>query len=104
MKDYPISNQGDAMNQVIQISLDELGRVFIPSPLREQLHLSPGMTLLVEKADQGGVRLRIQSEPPVLILKNGVLVAKVQALTDLIDVARHERDRRVFDLLQRVGL
>ena len=92
------------MNQTIKISLDELGRIFIPSSLREQLHLSPGTTLLVEKADQGGVHLRIQSAPPVLILKNGVLVAKVQALTDLINVTRNERDRRVFDLLQRVGL
>ncbi len=92
------------MNQSIQISLDELGRIFIPSSLRERLRLSPGMTLLVEKADQGGVRLRIQSEPPVLIEKNGVLVAKVQLLSDLNDVTRHERDRRVFDLLQRVGL
>jgi len=92
------------MNQSIQISLDELGRIFIPSPLRERLHLSPGMMLLVEKADQGGVRLRIQSEPPVLVLKNGVLVAKVQPLTDLSNVARNERDRHVFDLLQRAGL
>lgn len=91
------------MNQVIQVALDELGRILVPAPLRERLHLSPGMTLVVEMGEQGGVRLQPQS-PTVLVEKEGVLVARVHALSDLENVTRNERDRRVFDLLQRVGL
>lgn len=92
------------MNQPIQISLDELGHIFVPSSLREKLHLSPGMTLVVEKGEKGGVQLRVASQPTTLIEKDGLLVARVTALGDLANATRNERDRRVFDLLQRVGL
>ncbi|MCX7838724.1 MAG: hypothetical protein N2559_04610 [Anaerolineae bacterium] len=92
------------MDQVIQVSLDELGGILIPASLRERLHLTPGMTLVVEKGEQGSVRLRIQSKPTTLIEKDGFLVARVTALSNLTNVTRNERDRRVFDLLQRVGV
>lgn len=92
------------MTQGIQVSLDELGRILIPAPLRERLNLLPGMILVVEKGEQGSVRLRIQSKPTVLVEKEGLLVARVTALSNLANITRHERDRRIFDLLQRVGL
>ncbi|MEW6718154.1 MAG: AbrB/MazE/SpoVT family DNA-binding domain-containing protein [Chloroflexota bacterium] len=92
------------MNQLIQLSLDELGRIFIPAPLRQRLHLSPGMSLVVEKGEQGGVNLRILRQPPVLVEKDGILVARVVPISELSNITRRERDRRVFDLLQRVGL
>lgn len=91
------------MNQ-IQLSLDELGRILIPAPVRDRLHLSPGMTLIVEKGDNGGLRLRIQLNPTTLVEKDGVLVARVRPVSDLANVTRLERDRRVFSLLQRTGL
>jgi AbrB family looped-hinge helix DNA binding protein len=92
------------MTQVFQISLDEVGRILVPASVRERLNLSPGMTLIVEKGEKGGVQLRLQSKPTALVEKDGLLVARVTALSDLTDNTRHERDRRVFDLLQRVGL
>jgi bifunctional DNA-binding transcriptional regulator/antitoxin component of YhaV-PrlF toxin-antitoxin module len=92
------------MSQVIKISLDGMGRILIPAAVQSRLGLSPGMSLVVEKEDQGGVRLRIQSEPPVLVDKAGVLVVKSEPISDLANVTRRERDRRVFDLLQRVNL
>ncbi len=92
------------MNQVIQVSLDELGRIFIPASLRERLHLSPGMTLVVEVGEQDGVRLTVQSKTTSIVEKDGMLVARVAAIGNLTDATRHERDRRVFDLLQRAGL
>ncbi len=55
------------MKQAIQISLDDLGRILIPAPLRERLRLSPGMTLIVESGEQGGVRLRPQPESTPLV-------------------------------------
>ena len=81
------------MNQVIEVSLDDLGRILIPATLRSRLGLSPGMTLVVEKGDKGGVRLRLQSEPPMLVDKGGVLVVRAEPLSDLANVTRHERDR-----------
>jgi len=81
------------MNQVIEVSLDDLGRILIPAALRSRLGLSPGMTLVVEKGDKGGVRLRPQSEPPMLVDKGGVLVVRAEPLSDLTNVTRHERDR-----------
>lgn len=88
----------------IQVSLDDLGRIFIPAPIRERLNLSPGMTLIVEKGEKGGVQLRVETKPTTLVKEDGLLVARVTALGDLANATRNERDRRVFDLLQRVGL
>lgn len=92
------------MAQIIQVSLDEWGSILIPASLRERLHLTPGMTLVVEKGEQGGVRLRVQPKPTTLIEKDGLLVARVTALGNLTNVTRNERDQRVFDLLQRVSV
>jgi bifunctional DNA-binding transcriptional regulator/antitoxin component of YhaV-PrlF toxin-antitoxin module len=92
------------MSQVIKISLDDMGRILIPAAVQSRLGLSPGMSLVVEKGDQGSVRLRIQSEPPVLVDKAGVLVVRAEPLSDLTNVTRRERERRVFDLLQRANL
>jgi AbrB family looped-hinge helix DNA binding protein len=88
----------------IQVSLDDVGRILIPAPIRERLNLSPGMILIVEKGEKGGVQLRVESKPTTLVEKDGLLVARVTALGDLTNATRNERDRRVFDLLQRVGL
>ena len=92
------------MSEIIQISLDQMGAILIPAPIRERLHLSPGMTLVVEKGEQGGVRLRVQPKPSPLVEKEGILVARVIAVSDIANITRHERDRRVFTLLQRAGL
>jgi AbrB family looped-hinge helix DNA binding protein len=90
------------MNRVIEVSVDDLGRILIPAELRGRLGLSPGMTLIVEKGEKDGVRLRPQSESLELVEKEGVLVVRAEPLSDLANVRRGERDRRVFDLLQRV--
>jgi len=92
------------MAQVVQVLLDELGNILLPASLRERLQLVPGMILVVERGEDGGVRLRVQRKPTILVEKDGLLVARVTAFSNLSDVTRHERDRRVFDLLQRVGL
>ena len=88
------------MSQAIQISVDDKGRILIPEAAQRRLGLSPGMNLIVEKGEQGDVRLCVQSGPPVLVDKAGVLVVRAKALDDLTNVTRRERDRRVFDLLR----
>jgi AbrB family looped-hinge helix DNA binding protein len=91
------------MDQVVKISLDGKGRILIPAAVQSRLGLSPGMSLVVEEGDQEGVRLRIQSELPVLIDKAGVLVVRAEPIEDLANVTRRERDRRVFELIQRAA-
>ncbi len=66
--------------------------------------LAPGMTLVVEKEETGGVRLQVQPESPVLVDEGGVLVVKSELSDDLTELVRRERDARVFALLQREGL
>ena len=90
------------MNRLIEVSLDDLGRILIPAELQGRLGLSPGMTLIVEQGEKDGVRLRPQSESPELVDKEGVLVVRAEPLGNLANVTRRERDRRVVDLLQRV--
>jgi bifunctional DNA-binding transcriptional regulator/antitoxin component of YhaV-PrlF toxin-antitoxin module len=92
------------MNQVIEVSLDNSGHILIPPTLQSRLGLLPGMILVVEEGDNGGVRLSVQSEPPTLVDKGGVLVVKAEPLSDLTNITQHERNRRVSDLLERTGL
>ena len=92
------------MGQDIEITIDNQGRIVIPESLRNQLGLQPGMTLVVEKADDDNVRLSPLAEAPTLIDEGGILVITGEPLSDVSDITRQERDRRISDLLQRVGL
>jgi len=87
------------MSRLIEVSLDDFGRIVIPAEVQNHLGLAPGMTLIVEKGDNGGVRLRIQSQPTELVEKGGVLVVRAEPLADLNDVTRRERERRVSELI-----
>jgi hypothetical protein len=48
------------------------------------------MSLVVEEGDEEGVRFRIQSEPPVLVDKAGVLAVRVEPIGDLTNVTRRK--------------
>jgi hypothetical protein len=61
------------------------------------------MTLIVEKGEKDGVRLRPESESLELVDKEGVLVVRAEPLGDLGKVTRRERDSRVSDLSQKVA-
>ena len=92
------------MSRLIEVSLDDLGRILIPAELQSHLGLAPGMTLIVEKGDNGGVRLRLQSQPSDLVEKGGVLVVRAEPLANLNDITRHEREGRVSELVRRAAL
>ena len=92
------------MLRTLQISVDEQGNLLLPSTIQDQIHLTPGTTLIVEDDAEGALRLRVQNKDSVLAEKEGVVVARVKAWGDLSDIVRQERDRRALDLLQRVGL
>jgi len=92
------------MVQAIEISFDDRGTILVPEFLRSRLGLFPGTTLIVEEANGEGIRLRVQPEDAPLVEENGVLVAQVTAVGELDSATRNERDRRLFELLQRVGM
>lgn len=92
------------MSQAIQILLDDWGRILIPDALRSRLGLKPGMTLVVEDAEQGGVQLRPQEESSALIEKDGLLVFTGELVGDVTNVVQEARGRRTQELIRRSGL
>jgi AbrB family looped-hinge helix DNA binding protein len=91
------------MAEVVELSVDEKGRISIPLALQNRLGLEPGMTLIVEEGDNGGVRLRPNPERVTLLDKEGILVVRAEPVADLTDVVRRERDLRVVSLLERAA-
>lgn len=59
------------------------------------------MTMVVEEDDEERVCLRVRTESPELIDKQGIIVVRAESSEDLTNVTRRTRDRRVSDLLHR---
>jgi bifunctional DNA-binding transcriptional regulator/antitoxin component of YhaV-PrlF toxin-antitoxin module len=91
---------GGTVEQVIEVTVDETGDIVIPAAVSGPLGLSPGTTLIAEEADEGGVRLRIQSELPMLVAKGGVLVVRAEPVGDVASAVKRERKRHVSDLAE----
>jgi AbrB family looped-hinge helix DNA binding protein len=92
------------MSKAIQVTLDDQGRIIIPSTIRDHLGLSQGMTWVVEEGEKDELCLRVQEGSPALVDKQGVLVVQVEPLDDLTHITQRERTRRASDLVQRAGL
>ena len=76
------------MKNSIKVLLDDQGRISIPPPLQSLLGLSPGMSLVVEEGESGDLWLRLQSDVPTLVDKQGVLVIRAKPVGDLVNAAR----------------
>jgi AbrB family looped-hinge helix DNA binding protein len=82
-----------------KLKLDNAGRVLIPKPLRQALHLGPGDTLHL---DSEGEQITLRPERPKAQLKKerGVWVYQGErtnaSVSDLID---REREKRLRALL-----
>ena len=61
------------------------------------------MTMVVEEDVEKRVCLRVRTESPELVDKQGVIVVRAEPSEDLTNVTRRARDRRVSDLLHRAG-
>ena len=92
------------MGQTIEVSIDNQGGILLPQELKNRLGLSPGMTMLVEEDDQKRVFLRVRTESPELVDKQGIIVVRAESSEDLTNTTRRERDSRVSDLLHRTNL
>lgn len=90
------------MSQIVEVTLDDKGRILIPEPIRSRLGLLPGMILTVEP-EPDGVRLQPHPGSSVLVEKEGILIAHGEATDDLTNIVQRERERRISDLLNRTG-
>jgi AbrB family looped-hinge helix DNA binding protein len=88
--------------QAITVTIDKAGRLVLPKPMRDALHLKPGSSLEVEQ--QGDSIILRQPRPNTeLVKKNGMwVVMHSQPLTysipDLID---QDREDRIQTLIRR---
>lgn len=64
------------MGQTIEVSIDNQGGILLPPELKRRLHLSPGMTMIVEEDDQERLCLRVQTELPDIFPKKGLPAAR----------------------------
>ncbi len=89
------------MGQTIEVSIDNHGGILLPQELKNRLGLLPGMTMVVEEDDDARVCLRVQTESPELVDKQGIIVVRAESSEDLTNITSRARDRRVSDLLHR---
>lgn len=81
-----------------KLTLDKAGRVVLPKPLREQMHLAPGDTLQLETE---GERITLRPLRPQATLKKerGIWVYQGEpveaSIPDLIDREREKRLRKL---------
>jgi len=92
------------MRQVIEVFLDNQEHLVLSPALTQRLGLRQGATLVVEAGEAGEVWLHPQQEESILEDKDGVLVVKSQPIRDLTDITRQERELRLIELLQQVGV
>jgi AbrB family looped-hinge helix DNA binding protein len=82
-----------------KLTLDQAGRVMIPKPLRQELHLGPGDTL---QLDRDGDQIILRPMRPKALLKKerGVLVYQGEpteaSITAVIDRQREKRLRELM--------
>lgn len=83
-----------------KITIDRAGRVIIPKPIREELHLKPGDSLELES---GGDQITLRPVRPKATLKkeHGVWVYQGEP-TDLsiVDLIAREREKRIRELIR----
>ena len=81
----------------IRLTIDKAGRVVIPKPLREELHLEPGDSLEMERAGEQITLRPVRGTGP-LSKEHGVWVfhsgqpLPASATDEMLKQIRHERD------------
>lgn len=80
-----------------RVTIDKAGRVVIPKPLREKLHLEPGDSLELESAGEQ-ITLRLVRGTGPLTKEHGVWVfhsgqpLSASVTDDMLQMIREERD------------
>jgi AbrB family looped-hinge helix DNA binding protein len=80
---------------MMETTVDKLGRVVIPKPVRRRLGLRPGTLLRIEET---GEELRLRPvEPGARLIKeeNVTVVTGVQAVADPAEMVHRDREERI---------
>lgn len=81
-------------NSSYKIVIDKFGRVLIPKKVRTNLCLTPGSVLEIEEKETG-VTIHPAVEKPILITKEGVLVARCHPIEPLKGFEKKLRSQRI---------
>jgi len=86
----------------VRLTIDKAGRVVIPKPLRQQLHLAPGDTLEMDRVGEEIILRPVRGTSP-LAKEQGVWVFRTgqplpaSATDDMLSQIRRERDLANLD-------
>lgn len=84
----------------MKLTLDKAGRVVLPKPLREQMHLAPGDTLQLETEGER-ITLRPLRRQATLKKERGIWVYQGEATeTSIPELIDRERDKRLRELMR----
>jgi AbrB family looped-hinge helix DNA binding protein len=86
----------------INVTIDKAGRLVLPKPMRDALHLKPGSSIEVEQREDS-ITLRSPRPEVELVKKNGMWVVKHNhPLTHSIpDLIAKDREDRIQTLIRR---
>lgn len=87
------------MNTMSDITLEQPGIIMLSETLSQQLGLVPGMSLVVEAANDG-IRLRVKERPAHLTYENHVLVFTGELIDKATDFVQEDREQRMLALMQ----
>ena len=82
----------------MKTTMDRFGRIVVPKQLRDRHGLRPGSEVEIEDG-ANEITLRLLSDLPGLVEKEGILVFRGRAIGELDSAVRSHRDER----LRRVG-
>jgi len=78
----------------VKTTVDRFGRIVVPKELRDRHGLLPGSEVEIEDSAET-ITLRLVSDLPGLIEKEGILVFRGQATGDLESSIRSHREERL---------
>ena len=79
------------------VAMDKAGRIVLPKPVRERLHLLPGTEFELH-IEPGFIKLTPHAQEPALASKDGVLVHQGNPTGDLAQAVEEMRKQRLREV------
>lgn len=84
------------------VTIDKAGRLVVPKPMRDALHLKPGAELEIQQ-EGDAITLRPPQTSPLLIRKNGMWLLQCSEPLHVssVDLIAQNREDRIQTLIHR---
>lgn len=84
------------------VTIDKAGRLVVPKPMRDALHLKPGVTLEIQQAGDE-ITLRPPQTSPQLVKKQGMWMLQCSESLNVsaVDLIAQDREDRIQTLIRR---